>query len=161
MDLWDALLRYAPLVMPAAVLLGAAAAYVGVDRTLRQKAATDRRHQAWLRLEWAVEQTLRPDRARQALGVAALRALLLAPGRLDEPDEAVLEFALVAVRRVRDGARASPVRARAQHEGRDSDEGRRDEGVSADQLAAQAGDTVDRLEEHLRRARSGDPGRGA
>ena len=153
MDLWDALLRYAPLVTAAAVLLGAAAAYLGVDRTIRQKAATDRQHQAWLRLEWAVEQTLRPDRARQALGVAALRALLLAPGRLGEPDESVLQFALVAVRRVRDGARASPVRARA-------GEREPDEGVSADELAAQAGDTVERFEEQLRRVRSREPGRG-
>lgn len=147
MAVWDTLLPYAPLVTPAAVLLGAVAAYVGVDRTVRQKAAADRRAQVWARMEWAVDQTLRPDRARQSLGIAALLALL-DQDRLDAADAEVVEFALRVVLRVRDEAQQATVGGPVSAQ---STPGPGE--VTPEELYEQARRAAERLQERLRRAR--------
>lgn len=157
MAVWDTLLPYAPLITPVAVLAGAAAAYLGVHRTIRQKAAADRRAQTWVRLEWAAEQTLRPDRARQGVGIAALTALLDSadphradprrtdPGgdHLSGADAEVLDVALTVAVRVRDRAQQALVVARAQAP----------EQPATREATQELYDAALRLEQRLRRAR--------
>lgn len=74
--LWDLLLPFAPLITSAAVLAGAAFAYFGVLRTVRQKATNDERDQLWKRTQWAIDLTLQPDLDARFLGVQALQILV-------------------------------------------------------------------------------------
>ncbi|MDP9435197.1 MAG: hypothetical protein M3P93_08400 [Actinomycetota bacterium] len=110
-------------LQPLATVLGAVIVGAAAYFTLRQKRSADdaalrldrdvlahqrevdRRHQWWLRAQWAVDKSLSPDPVVRDLGVGALEVLA------DEPaDRADLSLLLLAVRGAIDTRRDTDTR---------------------------------------------------